>query len=57
MAMRALEPVFAAIERGNFAIAARHPGRLSQLVGLALRPSACASSEWRRRGPTGGGPP
>jgi DNA-binding CsgD family transcriptional regulator len=37
IAMRALEPVFAALEAGNFAIAARHPGRLPQLVDLALR--------------------
>ncbi|MCL2396191.1 MAG: LuxR C-terminal-related transcriptional regulator, partial [Acidimicrobiaceae bacterium] len=37
MAMRALEPVFAALEAGNFAIAVPHPARLPQLVDLALR--------------------
>ncbi|MGH9079242.1 MAG: LuxR C-terminal-related transcriptional regulator, partial [Acidimicrobiales bacterium] len=37
VAMRSLQPVFAALDEDNFAIAARHPGRLSQLVGFALR--------------------
>jgi DNA-binding CsgD family transcriptional regulator len=37
MAMHALQPVFAALEADNFAILARHPGRMGQLVDLALR--------------------
>jgi DNA-binding CsgD family transcriptional regulator len=37
MALRALAPVFAALARSNFAIAARHPARLPQLIDLALR--------------------
>lgn len=35
-AMQALGPVFAALAEGYFAIASRHPGRLPQLVSLAL---------------------
>ncbi len=37
VALRALQPVFDELAADRFAIAVRHPGRLPQLAGLALR--------------------
>jgi DNA-binding CsgD family transcriptional regulator len=36
-AIRALQPAIACLADHNFAIASRHPGRLPQIVGLAMR--------------------
>ncbi|MBO0728530.1 MAG: AAA family ATPase [Acidimicrobiaceae bacterium] len=45
VAMRALEPVFQELAENRFLIANRHPGRLPQLVGLALREGDCQAAQ------------